>query len=228
VNNNATNAAAREKKPAMILPARDELTTTSHVDFGRHYEGSGALSYFLRKRLHLAQRLLGQPDRLLEVGYGSGVFLPTLALHCRELHALDVHDAHGDVERMLVRADVTARLHQGSVEHTGLPESFFDAIVAISVLEFVEDLERACLEIKRILRPGGNFVVVTPGYSWVVDLGWRMMSGHWPRVAFGQRRQRIRPTLLAHFDVTKHLRYPAWCLPSHAAYDAYALTPKTR
>jgi ubiquinone/menaquinone biosynthesis C-methylase UbiE len=39
----------------------------------------------------------------------------------------------------------------------------FQTAVAVSALEFIDDLTQACREIKRVLAPGGFSTLVTPG-----------------------------------------------------------------
>src|SRR5262245_3209805 len=63
-----------------------------------------------RARLKLALTLLGSQtyDSMLEVGYGSGIFLPQLSLHSRRLAAVDIHDEGESVRRMLAELGLSA------------------------------------------------------------------------------------------------------------------------
>ena len=48
-------------------------------------------------------------ERLLEVGYGSGVFMPELARRCRSLHGIDVHRHTESVSESLRKLDLRRR-----------------------------------------------------------------------------------------------------------------------
>lgn len=88
---------------------------------------------------------------ILELGYGSGLFLAALA-------------DYGTV------VGVEANLLQGRAEELPLADSSVDVVVAVSMLEFLDDVDAAASEIARVLRPGGRCIAVTPGRG---TSGWR-------------------------------------------------------
>lgn len=161
-------------------------------------------------RHRLALRLL--PARpvgtLLEIGYGSGIFMPELARHCRALYGIDHHLHAGAVRRTLAAHGVDAALYAARAEALPFASSRFDCLVAISALEFVEDLDAACREFRRVLAPAGRMIVVTPGCSPLVDFGLKLLTGEDPRRDFADRRERIMPTLRAHFAIARELTSP--------------------
>jgi ubiquinone/menaquinone biosynthesis C-methylase UbiE len=54
---------------------------------------------------------------------------------------------------------------QGSFEAIPFDDSFFDAVLMIDTLEHVESRERTFCEVKRVLKPAGRFVAITPNYA---------------------------------------------------------------
>jgi ubiquinone/menaquinone biosynthesis C-methylase UbiE len=142
-------------------------------------------------------------DRLLEVGYGSGVFMPELARRCRNLHGIDVHPCAESVGASLRKLDLRASLLSGSAESMPFADGFFDAVVAVSAFEFIPDLDRACREIRRVLTKTGAFFIVTPGHSHLVDLGLRLLTGKNAGADYGKKRQLVMPALHRHFKVQK-------------------------
>lgn len=185
------------------------------------------LGLVIRMRYRLVLALLSERrfQRLLEIGYGSGVFMPELARHCDELCGIDVHRDQAAVAEALARFDVTAGLFSGSAEAMPFPTGHFDCVVAVSTLEFIADLDAACAEIRRILKPGGSLVVVTPGYSSIVDCGLRILTGKSAREDYGDRRQSVIPILSKHFAVQKERRMPPVGSSVLEVYVALELCP---
>jgi SAM-dependent methyltransferase len=163
-----------------------------------------------RRRFGMVKALLGatRSQRLLEIGYGSGIFLPELARHCEELYGIDVHPLHERVAASLATLGIHARLSSATTTAMPFPDAFFDIVVAVSVLEFVVDLDAGLREIARVLRPQGVLIVVTPGYSRIADLGLRLLTGKRAKDDFHNRRERIIPTVAAHFAIDRRLVLP--------------------
>ncbi len=169
-----------------------------------------------RLRFRMARSLLSGPERaagpqrhkrLLEIGYGSGVFMPELARHCEELHGVDPHPMTAQVQENLRRCGVHAELACAPAERLPYPDGFFGCVVAVSTLECVPDIDAACAEIRRVLAPEGVLVVVTPGATKLWDLALRLTTGESASLYAGGR-QRLQPALRAGFRVTKQLRVP--------------------
>ena len=76
---------------SFYIPPKNILAKTSPSDPIEWYY-KPIFGYAYRKRLALALDALGDNhDKLLEVGYASGILLPELFRHCKELHATDIH-----------------------------------------------------------------------------------------------------------------------------------------
>jgi ubiquinone/menaquinone biosynthesis C-methylase UbiE len=160
----------------------------------------------------------------LEIGYGSGIFLPELARHAGELHGIDPHPFSDDVAQVLARHGVHAKLVRGTATKMPYENGFFQTVVAISALEFIDDLPEACREIKRVLTPGGIFVLVTPGHSPLLDMGLRLLAHTSPRDDFQDRRTGILPCLFREFVVERRADYPPLLHPMIRIYTALRLS----
>lgn len=213
------------KKLNLLLP--DALVKTGDVDHAdwNHKPVLGTIS---RARFHLIKNLLNERRgaRLLEIGYGSGVFLPELSNYAGEIYGLDVHQKQGEVFKKLAELNIDAELKSGSAEKILWQENFFDFVVAVSALEFVSDLDAVCLEVKRILKPGGSFFVVTPGSAPLLDFGLKLLTGKNAREDFADRRETILPTLREHFRVKRELVFPKYGSSILKLYTALELQPK--
>jgi len=193
----------------MHLLPREALIVTGPLDHA-DWNFRPLLGRIQRKRFQLAVGLLPHvgAGRLLEIGYGSGVFMPELARRCGELHGVDIHHSEAAVTALLHARGIEAELRCASVERLPYGRGFFDQVIAISSLEFVHDLDASCREIVRVLSPGGRLVVVTPGASVVVDLGLKVLAGTSASADYDGRRGALMATLKRHFDIERCVDVP--------------------
>lgn len=163
-----------------------------------------------RIRFRLIRKLLEgrRFDRLLEIGYGSGVFMPELATRAGELCGIDPHPMPREVEAALASHGVRATLVTGGAESLPYEDGSFDCAVSVSAIEYVEDIDRACRELIRVLKPGGVLAVATPGVSPVWDLALKLSTGESPK-QYADRRQRLLPALKRHFKLEREVTVPA-------------------
>jgi len=209
------------------LLTADQLVRTGPVDHA-DWNYRGPLGFIQRRRFTMISALLGERryGRLLEIGYGSGVFLPELARRCEELVGLDIHGKGDAVARRLARQRVRARLLQGSASAVPLADHSVDCVVGVSMLEFVPSVAQACFEVSRLLRPGGVFVTVTPGSCPVLDLGLWVMTGASAKSDFGDRRAAVIPALLDRFEVQQEQRFPGRNPLGLSLYRGFRLSPR--
>lgn len=217
----------KNKPGELSLLPPDALVKTGDVDHA-DWNHKFFLGTLARSRFHLVRDLLGarRGQRLLEIGYGSGVFLPELAKYAEEVYGTDIHQEQKSVTKKLSAFGVTARLVSSAAESMSWSDDFFDFVVAVSALEFVSDLDAVCLEVKRTLRADGSFFVVTPGQSPLLDFGLKILTGKSAKEDFADRRTLILPTLLKHFDVRKEITYPRHTKSLVRLYTALELTGK--
>ena len=156
-------AAFREEQCMEItLPKRNNIKETTAADPLKFYYLPVARSFYTA-RFADAIRLLGKRvGRLLEVGCGSGIFLPELAKHCDSLFACDYHSSLVLTAEMLRYESVPAALARADARTLPYASESMDAIICMSVLEHLHDLESPAEEFFRILRPGGITIVGVP------------------------------------------------------------------
>jgi ubiquinone/menaquinone biosynthesis C-methylase UbiE len=104
----------------------------------------------------------GKPQRALEIGPGSGVYLPVLASHFREVIAADVEEAYLKHARSLVGTGANVSFVVDDITCSRLCERDFDLIVCSEVVEHIADSEKAFATMHRLLKPGGILIVSTP------------------------------------------------------------------
>ena len=193
----------------MKLLSREQLIPTGPVDHA-DWNYKPILGFIQRLRFRLIKNLIGKREfgSLLEIGYGSGVFMPELAGHARRLAGIDIHAKHVEVAGVLAKNGIEADLRSASMTAIPFPDSSFDCVVAVSVMEFVDDVDQACREIRRVLKPGGEFLVVTPGKSPLLDFGLWVLTRQRAKNDFSGRRERVAPALERHFAAGGEIRSP--------------------
>jgi ubiquinone/menaquinone biosynthesis C-methylase UbiE len=198
-----------------LLP-EEVLVKTGPVDHA-DWNFRPLLGAIQRSRFRLLLGLLGAErfDRLLEVGYGSGVFLPELARRARDLYGVDIHREPERVAASLAKLDVHASLFSTSAEQMPFDDGFFSAVVAVSSFEFIGDFDRACREIGRVLRPNGTFFVITPGDSPILDVGLKILTGADAERDYGGRRKQVMPALARHFRIDRSRAFPSRIFPMY-------------
>lgn len=210
-----------------LLPEKALIKTgnVDHADWNYH----PLLRTISCSRFRLIKRLLVQKhgERLLEIGYGSGVFLLELAKHADQVCGIDVHDKANEVADKLSEFDLNTELVSGEAERMKWQDNSFDFVIAVSALEFVSDLDSVCKEVKRILKPNGSFMVVTPGQSPFLDFGLKVLTGKSAKEDFADRRKNILPTLQNHFEAKRELIYPSYGASLIKLYTALELTPRS-
>jgi SAM-dependent methyltransferase len=173
--------ATRWVSTRITLPPRTLVPKTAPDDPVDYYFKPLTAPIY-RARLRIASSLLG--DRiygsLLEVGFGSGIFLPELSRHTRQLVGIDVHGESKRVTEMLHRLGISADLREASLFQIPFPTGTFDALVCMSVLEHITELDGALGELRRVLRSGGVAVFGFPVRNLITD-GFFRAVGYNPR-----------------------------------------------
>jgi SAM-dependent methyltransferase len=201
-------SGTQEAGPLKLLP-ESALVRTGPVDHA-DWNYRPLIGSVQRIRFNLVRTLLSgrRYGRILEIGYGSGVFMPELAWRSTELYGIDPHPMPREVEKVLGEHGVKASLVTGSAESLPYEAGFFDAVVSVSAIEYVEDIDRASREIIRVLNPGGVLIVATPGVSPIWDLALRLSTGEDPK-QYADRRQRLLPSLKRNFEVEREISVPS-------------------
>jgi len=189
----------------MIYPDKSLLNKTGEVDYF-YWNYKFPIKFVQRYRFSRILKLLGNKrfSRIFEVGTGSGIFLPELAQHCDKLFACDIHPHFENIEYLLKQYEINNyELKSQSIEKTDYPDNYFDAIIAVSVLEFVDNLQTTLTEIKRILKKDGVFIAICPMHSKILDFFISFYADKSAEEEFGESRIYVGKTLEQNFTVIK-------------------------
>jgi len=188
-----------------VLPDEDLLSKTGVVDY-YDWNYKFPIKYIQKYRFKRIITLLGKEkfQTLLEAGTGSGIFLPELSKHCEKLYACDIHENFDSISALCVSSGIKDfNLSTQSIDHTNFPDKFFDVVVAVSVLEFVPDIEKAAFEIKRILKNDGIFITICPMESSILDFFLSFYTRKPPKEESGDSRKKVSKILEQRFIVIK-------------------------
>lgn len=118
-----------------------------------------------RQRVELALGECTGGERILEVGFGTGLAFPNLHETYKEIHGIDLTaDIHA-VKSVFEPMGIPLYLKKGDVlDMPYYEDNFFDTVLMVSILEHLKplELEQSFAEVKRVLRPGGQMVYGTP------------------------------------------------------------------
>ena len=107
-------------------------------------------------------------ETILEVGCGSGLFIRQVAEAVGpsgRAHAIDLSEDQVAAARSTCAEVSNVDLQVGSALALPYPTAFFDAVASIQVLEYIGDVERALVEMHRVLKPGGRIVNFATNWS---------------------------------------------------------------
>lgn len=145
--------------------AQARLLGLPYGDMPRIYQMAGALAARIpryRELLWAMTQWLPRMENgmLLDVGCGNGIFLKRMRDLGWNVRGIDPDRlAAGQARERFGVEVVVARLE----EHR-FPDDFFDAVVVSHVIEHVHDPVSLLRECRRILKPGGKLVILTPNY----------------------------------------------------------------
>jgi len=121
-------------------------------------------SFCCQKRLVLEMLGDATSGRLLDIGCGPAVMEEALAARGFEVRGIDMSPRMIELGNARVAALGLkgCTLEVGDVTRLGGAEGFYDAVLAMGVLEYLPDYAPALREMHRVLRPGGVLVLTVP------------------------------------------------------------------
>jgi ubiquinone/menaquinone biosynthesis C-methylase UbiE len=145
----------------LLLPAPGTLHPNNEHDPLPYYYRP-LLGWLYRKRLQMGLDLVpAAGTKVLEVGVGSGILVPTLSAMFPAYTGADLVLSTGLAA--LVEEGCQAQFVQADLlVASDLPEAQFDVVICLSVLEHIADTERAAASLARTLVKGGTLVAGYP------------------------------------------------------------------
>lgn len=125
--------------------------------------------------------------RVLEIGFGTGRNLPFYPAGLDRLVAVDPNPGMAALAQQRMReAGIEVEHHRITAESLPFDSGSFDCVVSTLTLCSIPDVEHALAEVRRVLRPGGEFLFLE--------------HGRHPAAAMQRWQNRITPLWSALFD----------------------------
>jgi len=119
----------------------------------------------------------GQYENILDFGCGSGVMLPFLSTISKQVIAMDVDLLPiQSVQKYIPLANNVEVKDATKINISELPNNSFNLIIALDVLEHVQDLPKTLTELFSLLKPNGQLIVSGPTENILYQIG-RKIAG---------------------------------------------------
>jgi ubiquinone/menaquinone biosynthesis C-methylase UbiE len=122
------------------------------------------------KAIDLALAGSARPDRVLDVGCGTGYLLRGLAVRipeARELAGIDAAPAMIETARTMA-GDRRIRFATATAEHLPYLDETFDLVISTTSFDHWSDQRAGLAECFRVLVPGGRLVLIDLFSAWLV------------------------------------------------------------
>ena len=133
--------------------------------------------FLYRHRYKIAFSLIPECTRLLEIGCGHGLLLPSLIKKAQKVYALDAHPYLGKVHEIMSKNGHNEIVfNRGDIINLPYKDGSFDCVVCISVLEHMVEIEKAVFELWRVLKKNGKIIVGFPVKNSVTKFLFRLIN----------------------------------------------------
>ena len=114
--------------------------------------------------VHKLRRFAGEEGKgkVLEVGIGSGIYLPVLAELFENVIAIDIEDSYIDNAMTMTKDLTNVSIIKDDITETGLDEKSFDLVLCSEVIEHIYDSNKAFAGMQRLLKNGCPLILSTP------------------------------------------------------------------
>lgn len=123
-------------------------------------------------RLHSIEAFISSPGKVLDVGCATGYFLEVAQSLGWEVAGVELSAYSAG----LAGSKFGKRIFNGTLEQAVYPDGTFDLVTLSDLIEHVPQPVAFLREVRRILKPGGLVMIVTPDLH---SLSERVMHGKW-------------------------------------------------
>ena len=127
---------------------------------------------------HISDDMDYKPDSVLDIGFGKGQIPFWFNYRGYRVTSIGIAlDSYGADISSAKKAGID--VVEASVQEMPFRDNSYDIVVASHILEHISDMGKALMEIRRVLKPGGVFVMFIPPYidkvcAGHVNTGWNI------------------------------------------------------
>jgi arsenite methyltransferase len=126
-------------------------------------------------------------EAILDFGSGPGILACELATEVGPAGKITAFDISREINAIASRRADEAGMRDridvviGDSEELAFPDASFDAAVSTQVLEYIDDVDRALRELRRVLRPGGRLVLLDTDWDTLIWSARKSRSRSWSK-----------------------------------------------
>lgn len=147
----------------------DDAKSATHFDeiakeYAGYYSTASTSGHSFRYRRSKCCALLGAGPLgdLLDVGGASGVYFEALKSQVTTYHIVDISPLMVKLAEQIPNDGVPLFCHLASAYKLPFPDGHFQTVVAMGLLEYLDEPWKALAELARVTKPGGVLVVSYP------------------------------------------------------------------
>ena len=103
--------------------------------------------------------VISRDKKILEIGSGKGYLLNHLFVQGYDIRGIDIDQKLIDEGKTLYEG---LPLEKASGDKLPFEEGVFDVVMSFDLFEHIEDSDKHLNEVKRVLKPGGYYILQTP------------------------------------------------------------------
>lgn len=184
------------------------------------------INWLFWQRLRTAMNFIDKHapyENVLDFGCGSGVMLPFLAQHSRQVTAIDIDLLPVEsLKKYIPLAENVRVLDAKQISLPQLTPKSFDLINALDVLEHVDDLSTTLSDLLNLLKPGGRLVISGPTENTIYRIG-RKLAGPEFSGEYHERGTAEIKRELAHLAGVRQIATLYWPAPLFEIFVAQVL-----